>query len=74
MTLIPMFYTRVEITERIGWTFMCNGFAQIVAGFIAFGIAHLPATEHPHRCDDTTVLLHFRQFADLFGNKGGSGS
>lgn len=48
MTLISMFYTRLEITERIGWTFQCNGFAQIIAGFVAFGIAHIKGKQHPH--------------------------
>ena len=28
-------------------TFQCNGFAQIVSGFIAFGVFHAPPTAHP---------------------------
>ncbi|KAG8907649.1 hypothetical protein FRB99_003111 [Tulasnella sp. 403] len=47
MTIISMFYTRVEISERLGWTFMCNGLAQVISGFIAFGVAHLSKTAHP---------------------------
>ncbi|KAJ3558280.1 hypothetical protein NM688_g1012 [Phlebia brevispora] len=38
-----MFYTRKEVSERIGWTFQCNGIAQIISGFIQFGLVHAPA-------------------------------
>ncbi len=47
MTLITMFYTRLEATERLGWTFQCNGVASIIAGFISFGVAHISAKAHP---------------------------
>ncbi|KAJ7618009.1 major facilitator superfamily domain-containing protein [Roridomyces roridus] len=36
-----MFYTRREQGVRVGyWSFM-NGFAQIISGFISFGVAHI---------------------------------
>jgi ACS family allantoate permease-like MFS transporter len=38
-----MFYTRLEMAERIGWSFACNGLAQMVAGFLSYGVAHAPA-------------------------------
>jgi hypothetical protein len=47
MTLITMFYTRIEATERLGWTFQCNGIASIIAGFISFGVAHISLDAHP---------------------------
>ena len=47
MTLITMFYTRVEATERLGWTFQCNGIASVLAGFISYGLAHVSAKAHP---------------------------
>ena len=43
MLISQMFYTRVEMAERIGWNFACNGFAQIIAGFISYGVAWAPA-------------------------------
>ena len=43
MLISQMFYTRVEMAESIGWNFACNGFAQILAGFISYGIAWAPA-------------------------------
>ena len=43
MLISQMFYTRVEMTERIGWNFACNGFAQILAGFVSYGVARAPA-------------------------------
>lgn len=42
MLINQMFYTRVEMAERIGWSFACNGAAQIVAGFISYGVAWAP--------------------------------
>lgn len=44
-----MFYTRLEIAERLGWTFQCNGFATIISGFIQFGMAHVPSQNHPNQ-------------------------
>ena len=49
MIITSMFYTRTEIGERIGWTIQCNGFAQILSGFLAFGVAHSPSTKKPAR-------------------------
>ncbi|KAB5593649.1 MFS general substrate transporter [Ceratobasidium theobromae] len=49
MIVTSMFYTRTEIGERIGWTFQCNGFASIVSGFLAFGVAHADANAKPKR-------------------------
>ena len=42
MLISQMYYTRVEMAERIGWNFACNGFAQILAGFISYGVAWAP--------------------------------
>ncbi|KAJ7858366.1 MFS general substrate transporter [Mycena olivaceomarginata] len=49
MLIASMFYTRVEIGERIGWTFQCNGFATIIGGFLAFGAAHVAPTSKPNQ-------------------------
>ncbi|KAJ6532955.1 MFS general substrate transporter [Mycena capillaripes] len=49
MLITSMFYTRVEIGERIGWTFQCNGFATIIGGFLAFGAAHVAPTSTPNQ-------------------------
>lgn len=43
MLICSMFYDRTEMGERVGWTFMCNGFASIISGFIAFGAFKTPA-------------------------------
>lgn len=42
MLINQMFYTRLEMAERIGWSFACNGVAQIFAGFISYGVALAP--------------------------------
>ncbi|KAG8990411.1 hypothetical protein FRB90_001768 [Tulasnella sp. 427] len=47
MTIISMFYTRVEISQRLGWTFQCNGIAQILSSFMAYGVAHIDMKAHP---------------------------
>lgn len=57
MTLISMFYTRLEITERLGWTLQCNGVAAIVGGFIAFGVAHIKLTVTPHRWQWFMIIM-----------------
>jgi MFS transporter, ACS family, allantoate permease len=46
-----MFYTRMEMGERVGWAFQCNGIAQIIAGFISYGAYFAPPKNaaHPHR-------------------------
>ncbi|CAE7157781.1 unnamed protein product [Rhizoctonia solani] len=49
MLVTSMFYTRTEIGERIGWTFQCNGFALIISGFLAFGVAHSDPNGKPAR-------------------------
>jgi hypothetical protein len=49
MLITSMFYTRVEIGERIGWTFQCNGFAMIIGGFLAFSTAHVAPTSKPNQ-------------------------
>ncbi|KAF7798393.1 hypothetical protein EIP86_009614 [Pleurotus ostreatoroseus] len=49
MLVCSMFYTRLEIAERLGWTFQCNGFATIISGFIQFGMAHVPPQNHPNQ-------------------------
>lgn len=43
MLINQMFYTRIEMAERLGWNFACNGLAQMVAGFISYGVARAPA-------------------------------
>ncbi|EJU02432.1 MFS general substrate transporter [Dacryopinax primogenitus] len=47
MLVTSMFYTRVEIGERIGWSFQCNGFAMIIIGFIAYGMGQVPPSHRP---------------------------
>jgi ACS family allantoate permease-like MFS transporter len=46
-----MFYTRMEMGERVGWAFQCNGFATMISGFIAYGAYFTPPRNaaHPHR-------------------------
>ncbi|KAI0944706.1 hypothetical protein AcW1_002354 [Taiwanofungus camphoratus] len=40
MIVTSMFYTRAEQTLRVGYWFLMNGTAQIVIGFISFGVLH----------------------------------
>ncbi|CCM05278.1 uncharacterized protein FIBRA_07490 [Fibroporia radiculosa] len=40
MIVTSMFYTRVEQTLRVGYWFLMNGTAQIIIGFISFGVLH----------------------------------
>lgn len=47
MLITSMFYTRTEVGQRIGWTIQCNGLAQIVSGFLAFGVAHSNPNKKP---------------------------
>jgi MFS family permease len=51
MLISSMFYTRMEMGERVGWAFQCNGFAQIISGFISYGAYFTPAKNaaNPHR-------------------------
>ncbi|OAX37933.1 MFS general substrate transporter [Rhizopogon vinicolor AM-OR11-026] len=39
-----MFYTRTEQTLRVGYWFLMNGTAQIISGFISFGVLHIETT------------------------------
>ncbi|KAJ7105845.1 major facilitator superfamily domain-containing protein [Mycena epipterygia] len=41
LIVTSMFYTRKEQTLRVGYWFLMNGFAQIIAGFISFGTLHI---------------------------------
>ncbi|KAJ7775503.1 major facilitator superfamily domain-containing protein [Mycena metata] len=41
MIVTAMFYTRKEQTVRVGYWFLMNGVAQIMAGFISFGTLHI---------------------------------
>ncbi|KAF7760061.1 hypothetical protein Agabi119p4_11756 [Agaricus bisporus var. burnettii] len=41
LIVTSMFYTRNEQTVRVGWWFLMNGTAQIIMGFISFGVAHI---------------------------------
>ncbi|KAK7055772.1 MFS general substrate transporter [Favolaschia claudopus] len=41
LLITSMFYTRKEQTVRVGYWYLMNGFAQIVAGFISFGALHI---------------------------------
>ncbi|KAF7979737.1 hypothetical protein HWV62_41108 [Athelia sp. TMB] len=36
-----MFYTRNEQTLRVGYWFLMNGTAQIISGFLSFGVLHI---------------------------------
>lgn len=47
MVATSMFYNRTEIGQRIGWTIQCNGFATIISGFLAYGVAHSDPTNKP---------------------------
>ncbi|KAJ7926956.1 major facilitator superfamily domain-containing protein [Mycena leptocephala] len=41
LIVTSMFYTHKEQTVRVGYWFLMNGFAQIIAGFISFGTLHI---------------------------------
>lgn len=47
MIIASMFYNRTEIGQRVGWTLQCNGVAQVVSGFVAFGVAHSSSDRKP---------------------------
>ncbi|KAF8259251.1 MFS general substrate transporter [Lactarius quietus] len=40
MIVSSMFYTRREHTARVGYWYLMNGVAQIISGFISFGVLH----------------------------------
>lgn len=62
MTIISMFYTRVEVAERIGWTFQCNGFAAIISGFVSFGVAHVDMQGHPRPWQWFMIIISISSF------------
>ncbi|CAE6333014.1 unnamed protein product [Rhizoctonia solani] len=41
MIVTSMFYTRKEQSIRVGYWFLMNGTAQIISGFLAFGVLHI---------------------------------
>ncbi|VDC06152.1 unnamed protein product [Peniophora sp. CBMAI 1063] len=41
MIVSSMFYTRNEQTTRVGYWFLMNGTAQIISGFLSFGVLHI---------------------------------
>lgn len=47
MIVLSMFFNRTESGQRLGWTVQCNGVAQIISGFIAFGVAHSDSSKDP---------------------------
>ncbi|CED84805.1 Permease of the major facilitator superfamily [Phaffia rhodozyma] len=44
-----MFYTHAESSRRVGFWFLMNGTAQIVSGFLAYGILHSKSSFAPWR-------------------------
>ncbi|KAF8519820.1 MFS general substrate transporter [Gautieria morchelliformis] len=48
MIVTSMFYTRTEQSQRVGYWFLMNGTAQIISGFLSFGVLHITkSTLHP---------------------------
>lgn len=41
MIVTSMFYTRSEQSVRVGYWFLMNGTAQIISGFLSFGVLHI---------------------------------
>ncbi|CAE6462461.1 unnamed protein product [Rhizoctonia solani] len=41
MITTSMFYTRSEQSLRVGYWFLMNGTAQIISGFLSFGVLHI---------------------------------
>ncbi|CAE6479634.1 unnamed protein product [Rhizoctonia solani] len=41
MITTSMFYTREEQSLRVGYWFLMNGTAQIISGFLSFGVLHI---------------------------------
>jgi len=41
MIVTAMFYTRAEQSQRVGYWFLMNGTAQIISGFLSFGVLHI---------------------------------
>ncbi|KAF5343547.1 hypothetical protein D9758_012943 [Tetrapyrgos nigripes] len=44
MIVSSMFYTRTEQTIRVGYWFLMNGTAQVISGFLSFGVLHIKTT------------------------------
>ncbi|KAF8521397.1 MFS general substrate transporter [Hysterangium stoloniferum] len=41
MIVTSMFYTHREQSQRVGYWFLMNGSAQIISGFLSFGVLHI---------------------------------
>lgn len=46
MIVTGMFYTRREVSERIGWAYQCQGLAIVISGFLSYAFAHVSPTEN----------------------------
>lgn len=48
LIVTSMFYTRREQRQRVGYWFLMNGTAQIITGFLSFGVLHIKNSRlHP---------------------------
>lgn len=66
MVATSMFYNRTEIGQRIGWTIQCNGFATIISGFLAYGVAHSSPTKKPAQWQ--LLLIIYASLSLLIGS------
>jgi MFS transporter, ACS family, allantoate permease len=57
MLINSMFYTRTEMGERVGWTFMCNAIGIIISSFIAFGVYHTESSRPAVPATATTPAI-----------------
>lgn len=62
MLVCSMFYTRKEVSERIGWTFQCNGLAVILSGFLQFGLVHTSAERRPSQWQWLAIITAILTF------------
>jgi hypothetical protein len=62
MLVTSMFYTRKEITQRIAWSFQCNGIASIISGFLSYGVAHVNSTQKPAQWQWLMVITSILSF------------
>ena len=62
MLVCSMFYTRHEVSERIGWTFQCGGLAVIISGFLQFGLAHTSPQRHPNQWQWLVIITALISF------------
>ena len=67
MLVCGMFYTRREVSERIGWTYQCNGIAVIISGFMQFGLVHISPKAHPNQWQWLMIITTFLTFLPLIG-------